>query len=65
MQVKSCPCNGCEAPKRHKYCHATCPEYAEWNTEHLRDLELVREAKNINHICFPPRLRKPKKGRKR
>lgn len=28
--MMTCPCKGCEAPKRHLGCHAHCEEYSDW-----------------------------------
>lgn len=59
---RPCPCNGCVAPKRHRGCHATCPDYIPWNEEHQQELAIIREAKEQEHY-FPPSLKKKVRSR--
>lgn len=30
MDIETCPCKGCLAPKRHCGCHSNCEEYLNW-----------------------------------
>jgi len=40
MMVRNNPCYGCN--RRNDYCHATCPEYAEFHQKCEKDLETRR-----------------------
>lgn len=44
--AKECPCRYCVPPKRHSGCHATCPDYKEWNEEHQKELEAFRKSRD-------------------
>ena len=40
-------CYGCEKPKRHPGCHATCPDYLRENAEHQERKKLVGREKRL------------------
>lgn len=41
------PCHK-DCPKRGATCHATCPEYTNWQQNHLKELERQREKKKVD-----------------
>lgn len=45
MRTKIDCCKGCVAPKRHLYCHASCPEYTGQRKE-LDEANAIRNAEN-------------------
>ena len=40
-----CPCEPCVPPKRKPGCHGSCPEYKEWNLDHLKKNKIIRKSK--------------------
>ena len=49
-ETKPCPCKECIPPKRFPGCHGSCPDYAEWNNEHISRKVNIQNAKNKQAI---------------
>ena len=64
MSTALCPCRYCVAPKRYPGCHASCPEYKDWDIAHKAKLAKIREARHTEFVVCPVSWRKPKKRRK-
>ena len=54
------PCRYCVAPKRKPGCHATCPEYTDWNTVELERKETIRKNKEKDLCPYVKKRRKRK-----
>ena len=65
--MMTCPCKGCEAPKRHPGCHSHCEAYLAWKEfndqcreasrlEALRYADYVKSLRQIN----PTRIKRRK-----
>lgn len=63
--AKKCPCKECVPPKRYPGCAAKCTDWAEWSEAEEQRKAKIREAHNIEELCFPSQLRKLKKRRKK
>lgn len=57
--MMTCPCKGCEAPKRHHGCHSHCEAYLDWKEfndqrreasrlEALRRADYAKSLRQIN-----------------
>lgn len=65
MDANVCPCKYCVAPKRYPGCHAECPEYIDWNTDHQEHKVKVRDAIHLDYISNHLTLPKNRTRRKR